>query len=92
MELNFLRSYNEVWTSNTSIPADRRTWRRILLDAARPGQAYLERAGIGDDKEREGPLPLGNRGVIHMPVTPTYPGVYIEEIPSIRGSMRGSIP
>jgi hypothetical protein len=31
-------------------------------------------------------------GVVHMPVTPTYPGVYIEEIPSIRGSMGGSIP
>ena len=43
-------------------------------------------------KEGGGPLPLGNRGVVHMPVTPTYPGVYIEEIPSIRGSMGGSIP
>ena len=28
--------------------------RKILLDAARPVMAYLERAGIGDDKE--GPL------------------------------------
>ena len=28
--------------------------RKILLDAARPLRAYIERAGIGDDKE--GPL------------------------------------
>jgi len=28
--------------------------RKILLDAARPVRAYLERAGISDDKE--GPL------------------------------------
>jgi len=54
-----------------------RSWRR-------GGMGGLE-VETGSEKKIRG-------GVVHMPVTPTYPGVYIEEIPSIRGSMGGSIP
>ena len=53
-----------------------------VLASRRDGGLEVE---TGSEKKIRG-------GVVHMPVTPTYPGVYIEEIPSIRGSMGGSIP
>lgn len=57
---------------------------RSLRSWRRGGMGGLE-VETGSEKKIRG-------GVVHMPVTPTYPGVYIEEIPSIRGSMGGSIP